>query len=109
VGNFSTMTSAERKSGLAAWGLSCLLCCSGLLGRRIFPIIPNKARRTAICGFAGLFLLIGTMVFFVNVNCNMGQLVADVLWAFVVPVGALAGLISGLENAARQKSGAAHS
>jgi len=104
VGNFSTMTSIERISGQTACVLSCLLCSSGLFGRRIFPIILNKTKRTAICVSLVAPWVIWFMIFLANVNCGMGQFVAEFLWAFVVPVGALTGLISGLEKAAAQKS-----
>lgn len=105
-GGFSEMTAVERMSGLTAMALSYLLSCSGFLGRKIFPIILNKAKRVAICASCGVVIALWVMIFLVRVDCNMEQFTIEFLWAFVVPVGALSGLSSGLEIAAWKKTAA---
>jgi hypothetical protein len=102
-GAYSEATSCERLSSLAATVVSYLLLNIGLLGYKLFPVIPANRTRQAICICCAVVVSLWAMIFLARVNVNMQQFVTDFAWAFFVPFGALLGLILGLERAAQKK------
>jgi hypothetical protein len=97
------MTFPEYMSAITGVLVSDLLFCSGFLGRRIFPIIPSKPARMAIGAFLTLLIGLLMMIFLTRINYDIGRFLAAFCWAFFVPMGALSGLIFGLEIAAQKK------
>jgi len=109
TGAFSEATSLERMSSLVAVVVSCLLFSVGVLGYKFFPVVPNKHARGVISVCCTVVVSFWVMLFLARVNVNMQQFVAEFSWAFFVPMGALNGLIFGLEWAAQKKIKAAGS
>lgn len=102
-GAFSEMTSLGRTSCLAAVILSYLLFNGGLLGYRLFPVIPGYHMRLAIYVCGAVLVSVWIMMFLDHVNVSLQQFLLEFSWAFFVPLGAYSGLISGLERAAQKK------
>lgn len=103
MGAFSEATSLERMSSLVAVVVSYLLFSVGVLGYKFFPVIPNKHVRGAISACCAVVVSFWLMIFLVRVNVNMQQFLAEFSWVFFVPIGALNGLVFGLEWAAQKK------
>jgi hypothetical protein len=103
LGETQVMTFREYLSAVAGVLVSDLFFCSGFLGRRIFPIIPSKPARMAIGAFLTVQIGLLMMIFLTLINCDIGRFLTAFCWAFFVPMGALGGLIFGLEIAAQKK------
>jgi len=107
MGSLRDMTPALQMSGLASLALMILLVVGGRLGCGFFPVISNKRIRDAICISGGVLVALWLTVFFNFVlprgDYLMGQLVVTILWAMLLPIGILGGLIAGIEVAAWKK------
>jgi hypothetical protein len=104
LGKTSVMTHPEGISAMAAMLISDLLFSSGFLGRRLFPVIPRKGVRLALGASLSALIALGMMVLISRIDGDIGRLMMEFCWAFFVPMGALGGLIFGLERAAQGKS-----
>jgi hypothetical protein len=104
LGVFSDITPAEQASGLAAVGAMVLFGCGGLLAYRLFPVIPNKKVRGAICVSGGVLASVWIMLFchliLLHADFTLSQMLVAVLWGFLMPWGIVCGLVGGLEKAA---------
>jgi hypothetical protein len=106
-GNFSELTFTERMSALAALLVSYLLFSAGFWGYRFFPVILSKWTRTAIIIPFVVFAIAWEMIFLTHINCSVARFCVAFCWAFFIPMGALNGLIWGLETAAQKNDPAA--
>ena len=107
LGSFSDVVLKEQTSALLATALTVLLVVSGRFAHRFFPVIPHKETRVGIYA-AGIVLLFAWLSIFyhlvmVRFEFNISQFLIAFLWAWT-PMGALCGVISGLEHAAIQKN-----
>jgi hypothetical protein len=107
LGSFSQVTLNQQLSGSAATALTVLLAISGYLANRFFPFIPHKRTRVGIYA-AGIVLLFAWLSIFYHLvmtrfEFDLSQFLVAFLWAWT-PMGALCGVISGMEQAAVQKT-----
>ena len=113
LGSFSEISPAQQRSGLAAVAAMVLSVCIGPFSHRFFPVILNQRMRDAVCISSGLLMAVWWAVFFYVIlprtDYTMSQLVVAILWGFIAPFGGLAGLVTGLEKAARRNSAATSS
>ena len=112
LGSFSDVVLKEQTSALLATTLTVLLMVSGRFGQRFFPVIAHKRTRVGIYA-AGVVLLFAWLSIFyylvmVRFEFNLSQFLVAFLWAWI-PMGALCGAISGMEQAALQKTTATES
>jgi hypothetical protein len=109
MGSFSEMASGQKNSGLAAVTAFSLLAWVGRLNYGMFPIIPARQIRDAICisSFAMLMLWWMVLVYIIlpRHDFTTGPLVVTVLWGMITPIGAWLGLVWGIEAAAHKKIG----
>jgi hypothetical protein len=95
-------------SGLAAVAVTVLSACIGQFGHGFFPVILNKRVRDAVCISSGVLMTIWWSVFFFvivqRLDFTTSQLDVAVTWGFIAPFGAFVGLVTGLQNAAQNKS-----
>lgn len=98
------MTFPEFVAAGTAILVSDLLFSSGFLGRRIFPVISRKRTRLAIGVSCGALISLWMIIFMSHTDYDIGRFVMAFCWAFFVPMGALGGLIFGLERAAQKTS-----
>jgi hypothetical protein len=105
--NLSDMTFAEQVSSLVAIALCSLLIWGGRLGHKIFPAIRAKRTRFAIgLSFAApvmLWVIVAANIILPRYDFTMDQLMVVISWGFFVPMGAVSGLLWGMETAARKK------
>ncbi|MEY2428245.1 MAG: hypothetical protein QOJ40_1130 [Verrucomicrobiota bacterium] len=110
IGSFSELTSIQQISGLAAVALTHLLAWGGQVGYRFFPVILNRQARDAICISGGALMVFWWALFFFVVlprfDYTISQLDVAIVWGFVTPTGAFAGLVAGVEKGARKDSAA---
>lgn len=104
LGETRVMTFPEYISAVTAMVVSNLLCSSCFLGRRFFPVIPGKWTRLGICTAVALLIALSPMIFLARPDFGTGQSLMAICWAFFAPMGALGGLIFGLEIAAQKKA-----
>ena len=107
LGSFSDVVLKEQASALLATALTILLMVSGRFAHRFFPVIPHKQTRVGIYA-AGIVLLFAWLSIFYHLvmtrfEFNLSQFLVAFLWAWT-PMGALCGVIHGMEQAARQKT-----
>lgn len=95
----------QRWLGIAAIAFTVLAMFSGLLFRRLLPVIPNKRVRTRI-QFGSFIPAIAWLAAFAfailpRLNLNFGQVTVATLWA-ISPLAIFGGLTFGLDEAARR-------
>ena len=105
-GNFSHAASGERMSSLSAVAVFSLLLWSGRLCHGLLPVISSKRTRDIIL-YTVFTLVVIWWVVFLHIlvprhDYTVGQFCVTFLWGFIPPVGAFAGLVWGLETAARK-------
>lgn len=109
-GTCSQMTFAQQMSSLMAILLGVALGFVGLCGSRVFPVIDSQQTRKMVGIIAvGLWVLWESAFFFVILqrsDFDMGELVTTFYWAFLVPIGFVLGLVTGIENSARKSMAA---
>jgi hypothetical protein len=107
IGSFSQLTFGQQLSELAAVAIFPLLVYGGRLGCGFFSVIRARRIKNAIICSCGVLTLLWWLVFvhliLPRYDFTIGQLMVTTLWAFIPPGGALAGLILGIEIAARKK------
>jgi len=105
-GNFSFSADGERMSSLAAVAVFTLLLWGGRLCHGLLPVISSKRTRDIILYTVFTPVVIWWAVFLYvivpNHDYTVGQFSVTFLWGFIPPVGALVGLVWGLETAARK-------
>ena len=105
-GNFSHAASGERMSSLAAVAVFSLLLWSGRLCHGLLPVISSKRTRDIILYVVFTLVVIWWVVFLHVIvprhDYTVGQFGVTFLWGFLPPVGAFAGLVWGIETAARR-------
>ena len=110
IGSFSELTSVQQMSGLAAVALTHLLAWGGQVGYRFFPVNLNRQARDAICISGAALLAVWWAIFFFVVlprfDYTISQLDVAIIWGFVTPTGAFAGLVAGVEKGAQKDSAA---
>ncbi|MGA2555379.1 MAG: permease prefix domain 1-containing protein [Verrucomicrobiota bacterium] len=97
------MTPGQKMSCLAAFATFTLLVWGGRLGYRVFPVIRARRMRNAIGISTFVLLLVLFLVVLQRHDYTVGQLPVAVVWGWVTPMGAWAGLYCGIETAARKK------
>jgi hypothetical protein len=97
------MTPGQKMSCLAAFATFTLLVWGGRLGYRVFPVIRARRMRNAIGISTFVLLLVLFRVVLQQHDYTVGQLPVAVVWGWVAPMGAWAGLFCGIETAARKK------
>ena len=97
------MTPGQKMSCLAAFATFTLLVWGGRLGYRVFPVIRARRMRNAIGISTFVLLLVLFLVVLQWHDYTVGQLPVAVVWGWVTPMGAWAGLYCGIETAARKK------
>jgi len=106
IGGFSQATAGERMSSLAAVAVFSLLFWGGRMSHGLLPVIPSKRIRDAVL-YAGFTLVVLWWTVFLHVivpryDFTAGQFGVVFLWGFIPPAGAFAGLVWGIETAARK-------
>jgi hypothetical protein len=97
------MTPGQKMSCLAGFAMFTLLVWGGRLGYRVFPVIRARRMRNAIGISTFVLLLVLFFVVLQRHEYTVGQLPVAVVWGWVAPMGAWAGLYCGIETAARKK------
>jgi cation transport ATPase len=113
LGSFSEISPTQQLSMLAAIAVMILLAGGGYFSSRYFPVVRNKRMRDAISISSGVLMATWWAIFFFviaqRVDFTTSELDVAVTWGFMAPFGALAGLVTGLEKAARGNSAPASS
>ncbi len=101
------MTSAEQASSLAAIAVFSLLIWAGRLSYGKFPAVRAKRVRDVIVYFCFVPVILWWIVLLCVVvpryDFTMGQFLVAFSWGFLTPAGVGAGLVWGIETAARKK------
>ncbi len=100
------LTFAQQISCLAAIATMLFLTWGGRVGYRLFPVIPAKRVRNAI-NYSGFSLVaLWWIVFFYVVlpshDFDAKMFLVTFFWGFQTPLGAWAGVVCGIEYAARK-------
>lgn len=102
------LTPSQQISGLAALAAFILFIWGGRLGYKMFPVVPEKRRRSFItfCCIASVALWWTFYMCFIAqyYDFTTSQFIVSFLWAFVTPGGVLLGLVWGIETAARKRT-----
>jgi hypothetical protein len=101
---FAEMTSSDRISCLAAMTLAALFNYAGFFAYKWFPVIPDNRKRAGVAVTIAAPVLLGITTLLARANVSIEHLRVDFFWMLFVPFGALNGMVSGLERAARKKS-----
>ena len=107
IGGFSQLTFGQRMSSLAAMVSFSFLMWCGRFSCKILPVIHAKRIRDAIAisnfGLVMLWWMVFVQIILPRHDFTTGQLQVTVLWEMMIPLGAWAGLMWGIETAARKK------
>jgi hypothetical protein len=111
VGNFSQLTFAQQLSALASLAVFYLMIWCGKSSYTIFPAFRGRRMQKALPGLSMAALMFWWTILFYLIlpHCefDLSHLLLAILWGFVMPAGALVGLMQGIEIPARNKTAAA--